>query len=448
MAKVSSRGLSSVLAGGAETIVACATPRGRGALAVIRVSGPNAAALSRRVCPDVSFEDGWRATLTALQNAEREVLERAIVIPYPSPRSYTGEDMLEITVHGSSYLIEEVIEAFVIAGARRAEPGEFTRRAVANGKLDLIQAEAVRDLIEADTAWQLRNAQRQLSGALSVEFAEMRGSLIELMASIEASLDYEAQGVEVAAAEIKGRLDSSRRRVEGLLATARAGERIRDGARVVILGPANAGKSTLFNRLCGSERAIVSPHPGTTRDVIEAELDLAGVRTVIQDTAGLRERGDEVEAEGHRRALRAAAAADVVIQLWARDGGEPPPEPTAAAPVIRIRSKADLGGDKGGDDGWLRVSCHSGEGLDELRSRLKTMVAGEIPDLEGAVAIAARHRKALQSAAEELEGLDPGCPELAAERVRWAVGLVEELIGEVGSEDVLDAIYSGFCIGK
>ena len=448
MAKVSSRGLSSVLAGGAETIVACATPRGRGALAVIRVSGPSAAALSRQVCPGVYFKNGWRATLTALRNSEREVLERAIVIPYPSPRSFTGEDMLEITVHGSSYLIEEVIEAFVIAGARRAEPGEFTRRAVANGKLDLIQAEAVRDLIEADTAWQLRNAQRQLSGALSAAVAEMRGSLIELLASIEASLDYEAQGVAVAAAEIKDHLDSSRRRVEGLLATARAGERIRDGARVVILGPANAGKSTLFNRLCGSERAIVSPHPGTTRDVIEAELDLAGVRTVIQDTAGLRERGDEVEAEGHRRALRAAAAADVVIQLWAQDGGEPPSAPATGAPVIRIRSKADLSGDNGGDDGWLRVSCHSGEGLDELRSRLMAMVEGEIPDLGDAVAIAARHRKALLSAAEELEGCDPGCPELAAERVRWAVRAVEELIGEIGSEDVLDAIYSGFCIGK
>ena len=448
MAKVSSRGLSSVLAGGAETIVACATPRGRGALAVIRVSGPSAAALSRQVCPGAHFKDGWRATLTALRNSEREVLERAIVIPYPSPRSFTGEDMLEITVHGSSCLIEEIIEAFVIAGARRAEPGEFTRRAVANGKLDLIQAEAIRDLIEADTAWQLRNAQRQLSGALSAAVAEMRGSLIELLASIEASLDYEAQGVAVAAAEIKDHLDSSRRRVEELLATARAGERIRDGARVVILGPANAGKSTLFNRLCGSERAIVSPHPGTTRDVIEAELDLAGVRTVIQDTAGLRERGDEVEAEGHRRALRAAAAADVVIQLWAQDGGAPPSAPSTGAPVIRIRSKADLGGDNGGDDGWLRVSCQSGEGLDELRSRLIAMVEGEIPDLGGAVAIAARHREALLTAAEELEGCDPGCPELAAERVRWAVRAVEELIGEIGSEDVLDAIYSGFCIGK
>jgi len=144
MAKVSSRGLSSALSGGAETIVARATPPGRGALAIIRVSGPDAAALSRRVCPGVSFEDGWQATLTTVRDSEREFVERAIAIPYPSPRSYTGEDMLEITVHGSSYLIEEVIEAFVIAGARRAEPGEFTRRAVANGKLDLVQAEAVR----------------------------------------------------------------------------------------------------------------------------------------------------------------------------------------------------------------------------------------------------------------------------------------------------------------
>jgi tRNA modification GTPase len=450
MATASSRGLSSALSGGAETIVACATPPGRGALAVIRVSGPSVEDLSRRVCPGVSFKDGWRATLTAVQNSEREILDRAIAVSYPAPRSYTGEDMLEVTIHGSAYLITEVIESFVTAGARRAEPGEFTRRAVANSKIDLIQAEAIRDLIEADTAWQLRNAQRQLSGALSAAFAEMRASFIELVATLEASLDFEAQGVEVSAVEIETRLAACRGQVTRLLATARAGERIRDGARVVILGPPNAGKSTLFNQLCGSERAIVSPHPGTTRDVIEAELDLAGVRTVIQDTAGLRLEGDSVEVEGRRRALRAAETADVVILLWAvdEDGGEPPPAPPTPAQVIHIRSKSDLGRDDGGGDGWLRVSCHTGEGLVELRSRLVRVVEDEIPDLGGAVAIAARHREALLAAAAELEGCDPDYPEVASERARLAVRAVEELIGDVGSEDVLDVIYSRFCIGK
>ncbi len=450
MATASSRGLSSALSGGAETIVACATPPGRGALAVIRVSGPSAEELSRRVCPGVSFKDGWRATLTAVQNSEREILDRAIAVSYPAPRSYTGEDMLEVTIHGSAYLIAEVIESFVTAGARHAEPGEFTRRAVANSKLDLIQAEAIRDLIDAETAWQLRNAQRQLSGALSAALVEMRASFMELVATLEASLDFEAQGVEVSALEIETRLAACRGRVARLLATARAGERIRDGARVVILGPPNAGKSTLFNQLCGSERAIVSPHPGTTRDVIEAELDLAGVRTIIQDTAGLRSEGDAVEIEGRRRALGAAEAADVVILMWGLDddGEEPPSAPPTRAPVIRIRSKADLGGDGGGHDGRLRVSCHTGEGLVELRSQLVRVVEDEIPDLGGAVAIAARHREALKIAATELEGCDPGFPEVAAEKARWAVRAVEELIGEVGSEDVLDLIYSEFCIGK
>ena len=364
MVKASSNGLSSALAGGADTIIARATPVGRGALALIRVSGRRTAECAARVCRNLIFDAGWKVSLTTLHDADGAFLERAVAIVYPGPRSYTGEDMLEVSVHGSPLVVDAVIESFFAAGARPAEAGEFTRRAVANGKLDLVQAEAVRDLVAAETAWQHRNAREQLAGVLSERFGRLRSSLVTALAAVEASLDYEAQAVEVQPAEIASHLEECRRQITALLATARAGERIRDGLKLVILGPPNAGKSTLFNHLCGLERAIVSPHPGTTRDLIEAELDIGGVRMVVQDTAGLRSGGDEVEIEGHRRAQAAAAAADLAVVLWAVDdgGGSEPPAVPEDLPVIRVRSKADLRPDTAANDGWLRLSCHDGEG--------------------------------------------------------------------------------------
>ncbi len=352
MAKASLNGLSSDLAGGADTIVARATASGRGALAVIRVSGSESAEIARRLCPGLQFSRGWEAAVVELFDADGESLERAVAVPYPGPRSYTGEDMLEVSVHGSPYLVEAAIETCIAAGARRAEAGEFTRRAVANGKLDLIQAEAVADLIAADSANQLRNAREQLAGRLSAEFLDLRRMLVGLLAFFEAALDYEAQGVVVEAGEIAERLAECRVQLQELLQTAAAGERIRGGLRVVILGPPNAGKSTLFNCLCGSERAIVSPQPGTTRDVIDAEVEISGVRVVLQDTAGLRVGGDTVEAEGHRRAKSAAAAADLAVFLWPTDAEEPEPAVDAMAglEVIRVRSKADLGAGRGVGD--------------------------------------------------------------------------------------------------
>jgi tRNA modification GTPase len=450
MVKASSSGLSSDLAGGADTIVARATPAGRGALALIRVSGAQAAACAARVCPDHAFDVGWKATLTALLDAEGEAIERAVVTSFPGPRSYTGEDMLEVTVHGSPYLVDTVIAAFVNAGARPAEAGEFTRRAVANGKLDLVQAEAVRDLVAADTAWQHRNARLQLAGALSAQFRNLRDALVSLLALVEASLDYEAQGVAVPVREIEGRLDECRGQLTALLATASAGERLREGLRVVILGPPNAGKSTLFNHLVGTGRAIVSPHPGTTRDIVETELDLGGVRIVVQDTAGLRAGGDAIEAEGHRRAQAAAAAADLAVILWSTDADDDsgPPQVPEDLPVIRVRSKVDLAAGATVADGWLRISCHSGEGLEEFRSELLRRVLGDVPDLGGAVAIASRHRSALEEAASELESCDVGSPETGAENVRWALRAIDALIGDVSTDDVLDEIYRSFCVGK
>ncbi len=452
MATASSNGLSSALVGGADTIVAVATGRGRSALAIVRVSGPRANHLAAAVCPALEAAVPRVATLTTVRDRSGELLETGVGVRYAAPRSYTGEDMLELTVHGSPYLTARIIDAFTGAGARPAQPGEFTRRAVANGKMDVLQAEAVRDLVAAETAAQLRNARRQLAGELSAACAELRGALVEARAKAEAALDFEGQGLSVAEGGVAAAVAECRRRIDGLLATAGSGARLRDRMRVAIAGPPNSGKSTFFNVLCGFSRSIVSPHPGTTRDVVETELEIAGRPVVVADTAGLRAAGNDIEAEGHRRALAAGAAADVVVWLEAVDApsrgrgwrvlGQ------GGTELIRVRSKADLDPDGGGERGWLRLSCVSGEGVGAVVDRVRLAVAGDPEAAVDAVLIGARHAAALERARRELERCPAGDPEIAAENLRWASQAVAELVGEVLTEDVLDEIYHEFCIGK
>jgi tRNA modification GTPase len=397
----------------------------------------------------VDFSHPWRACLVALRNAQGEVIERGVAIPYRGPRSFTGEDMLEVLLHGSPYLVEMVERAFSASGARPAEPGEFTRRALANGKLDLVQAEAIRDLIAADSAWQARNAREQLEGRLSRWVTAVRGELTALAAEVEGTLDFGEHGVEVASADWRRRKEEVRARIGAVLGTASAGARIRNGVRMVILGPPNAGKSTLFNRLLGQERAIVSPHPGTTRDAIEAAIEVAGMRVELVDTAGLGDGRDEVEEEGMRRSRACAAAADVVLELWPADAGEEPrwSEDKRGRTLVRVLSKGDLG-DGGSPQGCLSVSCVTGAGLHELRERLQEVVLDSLPDLGGGVAIGERHRQALERADRDLERCDPEHPELAAEGLHWALLALDELLGEVRNEEVLDQVFATFCIGK
>lgn len=442
MVKASSSGWSSDLSGGAETVVARATAPGPSALAVVRLSGPEVRRIASEISPAVDFGEPWRARLVALDGLD----ERAVAIAFAAPRSYTGEDMLELTVHGSPFVVRSLIERCLAAGARPAGPGEFTRRAVANGKLDLVQAEAVRDLVRAETAWQARNAREQLDGLLSRRLAGLRDGLVELLARFEASLDFADHGVALDPDAEAARLDRCREALAALLATAAAGERIRDGVRVVIVGPPNSGKSTLFNTLLGRERAIVGPHPGTTRDVLEAELEIAGLRVTLADTAGLREAADPVEEEGVRRARAAAATATVVLELWPADGGSPTSAPPEDAVTIRVMSKADL--PHPAAPSLLAVSCATGDGIDRLRELLAATVAGGVPDLGGEVAISERHRRGLERAAAELAACDLATPELAAESLRWAAGELEALIGGIATEELLDEVFASFCIGK
>jgi len=441
--------LSSALAGGADTIVARSSPAGRGGLALIRVSGDETRRLAGVVCPGLEIDRAWRASLVELLDPEGGLIDRAVALPYLGPRSYTGEDMLELIVHGSGWVIQATIEAFTAAGARMAGPGEFTRRAVANGKLDLVQAEAINELISADTAWQARVARAQIEGRLSREFARLKDDLTDLLTHLEASLDFAQHEIPYDREAGIQRRDHCLEQAAALLATASAGQRIRDGVRIAILGPPNSGKSTLFNRLVGAEKAIVSPHPGTTRDLVEAELEIGGVRVILQDTAGLGVTSDPIEREGIRRAQGAAAEADAVLVLWPADQPqEAVPATKEHQPTLRIRSKWDLAGEGVVSAPWRALSCSTGAGLEELREALADLVAADIVDLGGEVAIGERHRRALESAVAELEATDFELPELAAEGVRAALAAARELTGEVATEDVLDRVFGSFCIGK
>jgi len=451
MVKASSSGWSSVLSGGADTIVARSTAAGPAALAVLRLSGSDTRRIAAGLSREIDFERPWRAQLVPLVSHDGSSSERVVAIPYRGPRSYTGEDMLELMVHGSPYQVAWLLGHLTALGARPADPGEFTRRAVANGKMDLVQAEAVRDLVAAETAWQARNARQQLSGRLSVRLGRLRDELVALLARLEAGLDFSAQGIEVDRADLATRLDRCGGQISVLLATAQAGERIRDGVKVVVSGAPNSGKSTLFNRLLGSERAIVDPRPGTTRDVLEAELEVGGLLVTLVDTAGLRPPADSVEREGVRRARAAVAEAGVIIELWPANEDSAPEIDHIhdGLTVLRVRSKADLAADGwSAAAGWLPVSSLTGAGIDVLRARIEEAVTGGVPDLGGEVAIGRRHRRALEIAAKELAHCELASPELAAESLRWAAAAVAELVGEVVPEDLLDEVFASFCIGK
>jgi tRNA modification GTPase len=272
---------------------------------------------------------------------------------------------------------------------------------------------------------------------------------VELLALLEGALDFAAQEVVLDEDAARARWDGARERIRGLLATAAPGRRVREGVRVVIAGPKNSGKSTLFNLLSSEDRAIVSPHPGTTRDLVETVLEMKGVPVILQDTAGIGDTDDPVELEGVRRARGATATADAVVWLWPADGGVEPKVPAVAGQaVLRLRSKWDLAATRTPEGEWIPVSCHSGEGVDTVRHALADTVVGEVADLGGNAAIAERHRSALERAATELDGIRIDEPELAAEAARNALDAVRELLGEVATEDILDRIFGRFCIGK
>lgn len=438
-----------------DAIVALATPPGRSALAIIRLSGQRSFEIAARIIENFRIDPPRTARLAPFRSIDGTLIDHGLYLTFPAPASYTGEDLVELTCHGGLLTPVRLVSALDAAGARAAAPGEFTRRAVLNGKMDLLQAEAVGDLIDSTAPAQARSALGQLEGGLSRRLNELRATLIELQALLAYDVDFpEEDDGPVPPARIAAVLSDARAKVAQLLATAPAGERLREGALLVLAGRPNAGKSSLFNALLGSDRALVTELPGTTRDAIEAATRMNGWPVRLIDTAGLRSSDDRVERMGVEVSRRYLAAADLVL-LCVEAGTDLTSEErelTASHPTLLVRTKADLA-PRGNDD--LAVSAVTGQGLDALRRQAaaRAFADGMIPtDLEPALT-RERHRNALSRAAASLGEAEPhlgsgGDAVLASHHVREATAALDELIGAVDVDQVLDRIFSSFCVGK
>ncbi|MDX2224694.1 MAG: tRNA uridine-5-carboxymethylaminomethyl(34) synthesis GTPase MnmE [Rhodospirillaceae bacterium] len=446
----------------AETIFALASAPGRAGIAVIRVSGPKAAKALARLGVTGPPPPRRAARAVFSDPISGEALDDGLVIWFPAPHSFTGEDVAELHVHGGRAVIDSVLAALAgIGGLRPAEPGEFTRRAFDNDKLDLTQAEALADLVDAETRAQQRQALRQMGGALKELYDDWRQRMVQALAHLEAVIDFPDDDLPADVADkVWGEVRELERRIADHLDDARRGERIREGLSIAILGPPNAGKSSLLNALARREAAIVAATPGTTRDVIEVHMDLGGYAVTLADTAGLRAAGDAIEDEGIRRARRRAEAAD--IRLIVFDGAVYPARDRETETLIDdaslvVVNKSDLL-DQGreweidADDGWRVthfVSVLTGFGLSAMLQRLEALIKTKVEGGALAPLTRARHRRALEECLAALaRSQTAALPELAAEDLRLAARALGRLTGRIDVEDVLDAVFRDFCIGK
>ena len=445
-----------------DTIVAIATPPGRGGIGVVRLSGDRALAISECLTTHRGRLSPRHATFTTITDPSGGLgIDQAVVTFFPSPGSYTGEDVVELSAHGSPVVLRGILQRAIANGARLAEPGEFTLRAYLHGRIDLMQAEAVADLIDAVTPLQARAAFDQLQGTLSQVIAGIDASLFELVARLEASVDFPEEGYHFAdPTELTTTLDALIDRVNALLADAARGRMIREGLQVAIVGQPNVGKSSLFNAFAGAARAIVTDSPGTTRDLVTETVDLDGIRVTFVDTAGLRDATDSAETEGVVRARRAAAAADLTLVVLDRSAplanerieGELEDQ-IVRSRVLRVANKCDLPG-AWHDNSVVEVSATTGAGLDVLRAEILKCLDVEPrmdrPDITNIrhVDLVARARDALVRARAAMSDGQVLSEEFVLADLQDARMAFEEVTGRRTPDDVLAHIFERFCIGK
>jgi len=438
------------------TIFALATAPGRSGVAMLRVSGPSAADALRKLGV-ATLPAPRRATHRRIFHpADGTPIDDAILLWFPGPASFTGEDVLELHLHGGPAVLARALDALGrIQGLRIAEPGEFTKRAFLNDKLDLTAAEGLADLVMAETEAQRRLALRQLEGELGRLYEYWREQLVGMLAELEAAIDFPDEDLPAGLIDkVRDGIAALRREIAAHLGDAHRGERLRDGLSVALVGPPNSGKSSIFNYLVKRDAAIVSAVAGTTRDVIEAHLDIGGYPVILADTAGLRLSADEIESEGVRRAIARARAADLWIGLLDASAPGSVPGELRALPADRailVANKADLGAPVIVIDGVtaLPVSARTGAGMKALHDRLGEMAARAMGVGASPVLTRARHREALEAASAALDrAAHAELPELLAEDLRLATRSVGRITGRVDVEDILDRIFAQFCIGK
>ncbi len=435
-----------------DTIFAPATGSGRAAIALLRISGPGCSGALKAIARGAEFPDR-RAVLRTLRHPQsHEPLDRALITRFQAPRSFTGEEMAELSVTGGRAVTSALVRALaLIPGLRPAEPGEFAWRAFINGKIDLSEVEGLADLVEAETEAQRRQAQNIAGGALSRECEAIRSKLLEAMAAVETQIDFTdvEDASDFTLESVRHAVRAALERIDRALATADSAQRLREGFTIVIAGAPNVGKSTLMNALAGRDVAITSPIAGTTRDLIEVFLDLRGYPVILVDTAGIRESQDPIEQEGVARARRRAESAD--LALWLDDGGASP-APSLKSPTLAVRTKIDLeephpsaGTEK------LAISAKTGAGIDRLLDVIAELAEERMSSREPALLTLERHRRGFQDARQALiSALKPEAvePELIAEDLRRAASAMDRIVGRIGVEDVLGEIFARLCVGK